>query len=448
MRFVGFWAAGSRSASSGDEFLKVLGDVGEQFGGKASAHARHTGEHTGQEAPKVTERDGAIDPPRRVRRDELLGRQIGGQGIEVVTDHLGTDILAGGQPSQAGGVLKIQTMLEALESLLNAPASVIKVRKCRRGIVRGVAQGSHEHAYLALRCHLADQAYGRRLASTLIIDGILVIRRRQYRHGFVLAGAHELGDGRKGRRRVAAHAERNAPLEQDSDQPATGITAIEHQHVLAAKAVKALEQHLPFADQRAVQDQRIEQLDARTKQAEQGGLADTALSLRVEQGQADFGSVGGQNPKALPKRLSGNVFVDQAQQFSIERIEDIGNQAAARLRESAGGHHATQAGSPLQQGKERIQLNLHRSPDAGEQEGDQTREGQIAVAGEMSRVPASRFQECGALDKGSELGKYVDIFRLSYLAYKYQFVTSHITPPREWSLALVMKYANTLSHED
>lgn len=98
-----------------------------------------------------------------------------------------------------------------------------------------------------------------------------------------------------------------------------------------------LEQHLPFADQRAVQNQRIEQLDARTKQAEQVGLADAALSLRVEQGQAKLGRIGGENPQPQPERLSRNTLVDQAEQFGVERIEDIGKQVAARLRESAGG---------------------------------------------------------------------------------------------------------------
>jgi len=164
------------------------------------------------------------------------------------------------------------------------------------------------------------------------------------------------------------------------------ITVIQHQHVLAAQWVKAFEQHLPFADQRAVQDVRIEQLNAWAKQGEQGGLLDAALALRVEQGQAHLGSVGGQNPQSQPKRLSGNVLVDQTQQFIIERIQDIGPKAAARLRESAGGDHATQAGSPLQQGKESIRLGLHCPTDAGEQKSDQAEEGQIAVASEILGV--------------------------------------------------------------
>jgi hypothetical protein len=77
---------------------------------------------------------------------------------------------------------------------------------------------------------------------------------------------------------------------------------------------------------------------------------------------------------------------------------------AARLRESAGGHHATQAGSPFQQSKKGIQLNLYCATYAGEQEGDQVGERQIAVASEMSWVTPSRFEKYCALNKCGKLG--------------------------------------------
>ena len=52
------------------------------------------------------------------------------------------------------------------------------------------------------------------------------------------------------------------------------------------------------------------------------------------------------------------------------------------------------------------------------------------------------------MDKGREPRKYVDIFRMSYLAYKYQLVSAHITPKVGSSPRAAMKYAKTLSHED
>ncbi|MBS1160019.1 MAG: hypothetical protein H6R15_2438, partial [Proteobacteria bacterium] len=104
-----------------------------------------------------------------------------------------------------------------------------------------------------------------------------------------------------------------------------------------------------------------------------------------------------------PMRLRGNGLVDQAEQFGIERLEDIGKQVTARLRESAGGHHATQAGSPFQQSKESIKFNLYCTTYAGKQEGDQVGEGQIALASEILRFTPSSFEESCALNKGSKL---------------------------------------------
>ena len=66
----------------------------------------------------------------------MLGRQISGQRIEVVADHLGADILTGREPGQAGRMLKRQAMLEALERLLDAPAAMIKLGEGGRGILR------------------------------------------------------------------------------------------------------------------------------------------------------------------------------------------------------------------------------------------------------------------------------------------------------------------------
>lgn len=83
-----FWSNGPRSAAVGHEFLKVGGDFGEQRCGQARGHRDDAGEDARQQTAQVTEGDGAIDPPRRIGREVLLGGQIRGQSIEVVADHL------------------------------------------------------------------------------------------------------------------------------------------------------------------------------------------------------------------------------------------------------------------------------------------------------------------------------------------------------------------------
>lgn len=170
MSFVRFDSDRSRSASACDEFLKVWGDFDEKIGGKPSGHPQHAGEHPRHETAKVTESDRAIHPPWRIRFDQLLGRQIGSQGIEVVAHHICHDILAGGEASQAGGVFETEEVFETLESLLDTPAAVIKIGEGGRGIALGIEQGGHEYADLARRSHLADQAHGRCLTGALVIN--------------------------------------------------------------------------------------------------------------------------------------------------------------------------------------------------------------------------------------------------------------------------------------
>ena len=151
----------SRSAAVGDESLKIEDDLGEEFGDDAGSEAQAAGEHARQEAAQMRESQRAIDAPRRFWLDEVLGRQIGGQRIEVVADHFGADVLTCREPGQAGRMLKRQAMLESLEGFLDAPAAVIEIGEGRRRITVGIKQRSHQHAHLAGRRHLADQAYRR-----------------------------------------------------------------------------------------------------------------------------------------------------------------------------------------------------------------------------------------------------------------------------------------------
>lgn len=237
-------------------------------------------------------------------------------------------------------------------------------------------------------------------------------------------------------------------MQQGGDQPRPRKAAIEHQQVVVVKPVEALEQHLPLADQGTVQNQRIEQLDTRPQQAEQDRLAHATPALAVKQRQANLRCVGGQNPQSLPERLIRQRLIDQPQQLRVEQIEDIGAKTAARLRERAGGDHAAQAAAPGQQREERIEFALHGAAHAGEQKGDQMREGQIPFAREIPRIPARRFAKGCALNKPGQPGKHIDIFRPSYLTYKYQSVTTLIIPRYGSPIAPSAKYVDVLSHED
>jgi hypothetical protein len=209
------------------------------------------------------------------------------------------------------------------------------------------------------------------------------------------------------------------------------IATVEHQHVLVAQAVETFEQHLALTHQGTVQDQRIEQLDPGTKQAKQCRLAYATLPLAVKQGQANLRCIGGQHPQTQPERLRWQAFIDQAQQLCVEWVEDIGPKTTTRLRKRAGCHHPNQLAAPRQQGKERIKFALHGTTHTAEQESDQLRKGQTALAGEIPGILARRLAKGCAPDEVSKPGEYVDIFRPSYLTYTYQSVTGRIlTKPR------------------
>lgn len=111
--------------------------------------------------------------------------------------------------------------------------------------------------------------------------------------------------------------------------------------------------------------------DARMEQAEHGGLTDAAPAFFIEQAQANLGCIGCQDTQSVPKRLCWNAFIDQSQQFSIERVKNVGHQATAGLGKCAGGDDSGESCSLRQQGKEAIELCLHGTPNAREQKGNQ-----------------------------------------------------------------------------
>jgi len=115
MGFMRLGSNESRLTAVGHEFLKVGSYFGEQVGGHARGHRDDASKDTRQETMQMTEGDRAIDAPRRIGRKVSLGGQISGQGVEIVADHLGAAVLAGGQPGEARGVLEAQPMFDALE---------------------------------------------------------------------------------------------------------------------------------------------------------------------------------------------------------------------------------------------------------------------------------------------------------------------------------------------
>lgn len=71
------------------------------------AHVRDAGEDSRQDAAQVTERQGAIDFPRRSQRQMMFGSEMDRQSVDVVADRFRADIPVSCVPGQARRVLDV-----------------------------------------------------------------------------------------------------------------------------------------------------------------------------------------------------------------------------------------------------------------------------------------------------------------------------------------------------
>ena len=87
-----------------------------------------------------------------------MGGATDRQGLEVVANDLGAEVLLGGELGDPGQMLQGQSMLDALEGFLNAPAGVEQIAKVRGRLVDGVEQGGHENMHPPGGCHHAHES--------------------------------------------------------------------------------------------------------------------------------------------------------------------------------------------------------------------------------------------------------------------------------------------------
>lgn len=99
-----------------DEFLEVQGDFLHQ--GLESADGCSAGKQPAADLfLDLLDLLGPVDLVGRVGVEVGVSRDIGRQGIEVVEDHLGTKVLIGGVPGEAGSMLEAEPMLDSFEQV-------------------------------------------------------------------------------------------------------------------------------------------------------------------------------------------------------------------------------------------------------------------------------------------------------------------------------------------
>ena len=88
---------------------------------------RVSDEPTGQTTLEVSENVGAVDAIVLSCLDVevLLGGTEYGEGVEVVAEHLGAEILLCGEPGDPGELFEVEAVLDPLEGLFDPPSAVV-----------------------------------------------------------------------------------------------------------------------------------------------------------------------------------------------------------------------------------------------------------------------------------------------------------------------------------
>ncbi len=128
---MGFRLRHSQARAIGDELPRIQ----SAFLKNGFEAARGSGGHE-QPTTDLTldfvDGQGAVDRVGRTGIEKRLGRDISrsGQGIEVIEDGFGTEILLRRMPEQARSVLRFWSMLDPFERLFDPPATVIQLGEC------------------------------------------------------------------------------------------------------------------------------------------------------------------------------------------------------------------------------------------------------------------------------------------------------------------------------
>ena len=141
-----------------------------------------------------------------------------GQGVEVVTEDFGAEVLSCGQPGHVRELLQGQTVLDPLECLLNSPPGVIERPEFAGGVGAKVEERGHEDTHLVAE-DLANEANFGGRGGNFVIERILFAGSWQRDDLLGQVGSAESLNGNE-IEAVRAHAEVASSLQQGGEEPA------------------------------------------------------------------------------------------------------------------------------------------------------------------------------------------------------------------------------------
>ena len=334
--------------------------------------------------------------------DGVVSAAAAEQCAQVVGQDLGGEVLLQGEVVQPRRGLEAQTMLDALEGLLDAPALVIERAELRGRIRLGIEQVGHQDADLAVRSDVADQAHGGGGAGQIERAGIACGGRRQCDHALGLVRASEVGDATPAAG-IDAQTEGHAVLRQRRCHGVADVTSVEHEQILRRiECVERLEQHLPLRAVGRMQTGVQREFGARQKQGKRVVVRRQCGRLACRHTQAR--RISRHHAAAIPAcRLY--VRARQVQQVRTGQFEQPARKPLAGLAEGLCADLADPPGHRMQATEKGVEFGLNARAHARDHHGRQARQGELAIAGEGPRPKTYLLGQRGVEQKVSELGQ-------------------------------------------
>lgn len=326
--------------------------------------------------------------------------QIGEACHQIAQPGFGEEILTDGRGQHPGEMFDGQTALEHLETLLDAPATVVKVGKLASREGSAIQQGRDQEFLLARRQGDTDHANGKTgfpnldpLCGSLAQGGD---RRFDLEDGL---GCARLKKARQlphaGNAIAHSHAEVTLTFGEPGEQPIGRKATVKQQHVIGTNVCQTVRQHRAFTGARWPHVGMHEQTAGHVHETEHLGhrrLSAPAVAMNAklvnhlgQTGQAQRCGITRQQSETMPAGHD-DMLLPMIEQQVIERPKGRRQEFASSLREGAFGDRPNQVCLIDETAEEVIQFALQASRHATRQTGDDIGEGECAAACKIRRA--------------------------------------------------------------
>ncbi|GEM_PF-5198552 len=324
---------------------------------------------------------------------EMVLDGVNENGGEIVDEDLGMEILLDGMDGKTGEILELETAFESFVMFLDAPSLGVEIGKKGGWEAGGFEKGRGEDFDFAgaeFDAEKPDGDWGDG-KTELMTDGFRGFVGMEQDGLIASSGTVERTDGVPGLRRDAGTELCPASLEP-SEEPESGVTAIQEDEIVGREDGAMVESQLEFADRigsdAGIQGEMIEEIvDLGDTRHDTGEFGRSLLvsEMRTESGvgrKTKGGAIESEKAKAVPG-TDGSVLNEPGDQVAVEFLEGLGIEFRAGLGERGFGDESERGKSFLQSLKEGVQFGLNGRFELMEEKQDHQGQGQNAIPNEL-----------------------------------------------------------------